>query len=596
MMFRFLLSPLFWLFLSHHQPSSCTASSLLSKEDYRVIGLGDIQPAFSSFHGSMFAGRIPTNHLDGKLMFWLYESSSEPASSSINKLTIWLNGGPGCSSFGGMLFENAPVTIPHYESGKLHSPTSPPFVPNEYSWTQQTHMLYVEQPAGTGFSSGPMPQNETDVANDFYGFLTNFYAIFPHLVDYDLHIFGESYAGMYVPSIARTIHLNNVVARTHQIPIKGIALGNGWIDATVQGPIVIDYAWWHGMIDLQTKEALHEQFQACLEKGIAGRPPFHKFNTPDECGTLEAVQAAAGNGVLPNLTGPNIYDVTTWDSYPFIFDPNGTFVQFFNSRKVQEMIHAPDQDWNLCLPGEGRRRRRLGEQEEEKMLDQDRPVSVVPYLAELLDDAKIRVLIYNGDRDMSCCSQGSELLLNQMKWSGHVDWKSAKRGVWLVNGEPAGYSRSTKNLEFVVVYNSGHLFPMNQPVTALDLVRRMVNGESFLDAELPTFDVSKSTLEALSIESSDAAGDESTNVPEQPIRIPQHDGRRHLGLLILISLVVGFAGGVFFTRHVEIQRRRHYTEVPDAANGFEVSTSQYPWRWWTSHHAYGGGGQRRSSS
>lgn len=153
MMFRFLLSPLFWLFLSHHQPSSCTASSLLSKEDYRVIGLGDIQPAFSSFHGSMFAGRIPTNHLDGKLMFWLYESSSEPASSSINKLTIWLNGGPGCSSFGGMLFENAPVTIPHYDSGKLHAPTSPPFVPNEYSWTQQTHMLYVEQPAGTGFSS-----------------------------------------------------------------------------------------------------------------------------------------------------------------------------------------------------------------------------------------------------------------------------------------------------------------------------------------------------------------------------------------------------------------------------------------------------------
>jgi carboxypeptidase C (cathepsin A) len=98
----------------------------------------------------MFAGRIPTNHFDGKLMFWLYESF-EP--SSINKLTIWLNGGPGCSSFGGMLLENAPVTIPHYESGKLHSPTSPHFIPNEYSWTQHTHMLYVEQPAGTGFSS-----------------------------------------------------------------------------------------------------------------------------------------------------------------------------------------------------------------------------------------------------------------------------------------------------------------------------------------------------------------------------------------------------------------------------------------------------------
>ena len=73
---------------------------------------------------------------------------------------------------------------------------------------------------------------------------------------------------------------------TNTIPIKGIALGNGWIDATVQGPMVIDYAWWHALIDLCTKEALQAQFQACWKHGIVGEAPFHSFNTPDECGTL----------------------------------------------------------------------------------------------------------------------------------------------------------------------------------------------------------------------------------------------------------------------------------------------------------------------
>lgn len=45
-------------------------------------------------------------------------------------------------------------------------------------------------------AQGPMPKNETHVANDFYGFLSNFYQIFPEMLSKDLYIFGESYAGM----------------------------------------------------------------------------------------------------------------------------------------------------------------------------------------------------------------------------------------------------------------------------------------------------------------------------------------------------------------------------------------------------------------
>jgi hypothetical protein len=45
------------------------------------------------------------------------------------------------------------------------------------------------------------------------------------------------------------------------------------------------------------------------------------------------------------------------------------------------------------------------------------PNSVVPQIAGLLD-AGYKVLVYNGDRDLSCCVQGTEQCLDGMQWSG----------------------------------------------------------------------------------------------------------------------------------------------------------------------------------
>ncbi len=55
------------------------------------------------------------------------------------------NGGPGCSSLEGLLQENGPFS---WSWG-----TAKP-VPNEFSWTNLSSVLWVEQPVGTGFSRG----------------------------------------------------------------------------------------------------------------------------------------------------------------------------------------------------------------------------------------------------------------------------------------------------------------------------------------------------------------------------------------------------------------------------------------------------------
>lgn len=100
----------------------------------------------------------------------------------------------------------------------------------------------------------------------------------------------------------------------NQINLEGIGLGNGWIEAETQGRAVIDFAWWHGMIDSTTKDSLHEVWKDCVARKHMP-PPFHDFTVPDECSIMNAVLEAAGKGAFPpeSFRSPNPYDVTTFD-------------------------------------------------------------------------------------------------------------------------------------------------------------------------------------------------------------------------------------------------------------------------------------------
>lgn len=462
---------------------SLTAEALPHRSQYLVEGLDLVQPAFAEFDGVMYAGLVPfhsKNDRRGNLMFWLFL----PHKPSItDTLVLWLNGGPGCSSFdAGVAFEHGPVKVPSHPAGYCCSSSDDPLETNKYAWTRATPMLYVEQPGGTGFSDGTEPQDEDDVAGDMHSFLVNFFTIFDDLHSKRFFLMGESYAGMFVPSIAHTIYLKNQEASTKKINLEGIGIGNAWMDARTQGSTVIDYAFWHGMIDVATRTFLYKEWDKCLTRGSVMTAPLHSFTTPDECGIMDAVLRASGKGLLPHRN-PNTYDVTTWDKYPVLTGEGTptTFEIFFNDERVKEALHAPlDVEWQGCIPGAGRRRHLL-------LLDDDRPVSVAPYLAQLMDDAQIRVFVYDGDRDMSTNSAGVEMVLNGMtEWSGHNDWQTQTRGLWLDDKhEMAGWSKELQRLSFLVVYNSGHLVPYNLPARSLQLLERFLTNTSFVDVEIP---------------------------------------------------------------------------------------------------------------
>ena len=185
-----------------------------------------------------WTGKLPSRHYSGffptttdgstdsMLHYWLTLSENNPAT---DPLVMWLQGGPGCSSIFGMLYENGQL---HF-SGETNNNTGiPQLVQNPYAWSKVANMLWLEQPVGVGFSYCVAVNCSCDYEDcgfdvDAYHFLVNFFAAYPELAKLDFHISGESYGGVYVPYIANAVLMGNAAGTNPTINLKGILIGNG---------------------------------------------------------------------------------------------------------------------------------------------------------------------------------------------------------------------------------------------------------------------------------------------------------------------------------------------------------------------------------
>lgn len=148
-------------------------------------------PAPPSF--DMYAGYVTVDATAGRnLFYWLVEAQTAPHTAP---LVLWMNGGPGCSSLFGFLTEHGPYRV--NDDGKTLSA-------NAYSWNRAANMLYLEAPAGVGFSyalDGNYTTGDDDVAANNYRFLLGFFEQYPEYQGRPFYIAGESYAGHYVPQV-----------------------------------------------------------------------------------------------------------------------------------------------------------------------------------------------------------------------------------------------------------------------------------------------------------------------------------------------------------------------------------------------------------
>nr|CAB3458834.1 unnamed protein product [Digitaria exilis] len=217
------------------------------KEDDFVSQLPG-QPSGVDF--AQYAGYVTVDATAGRALFYyLAESTGGAAASASRPLVLWLNGGPGCSSLGyGAMEELGPFRVKS-DGRTLYR--------NPYAWNEAANVLFLESPAGVGFSYsnttadyGRSGDNKT--ADDALLFLLNWMEKFPEYKGRDFYLAGESYAGHYVPQLAHVI-LRHAAATAGKgsspINLKGIM-------TDTKG--MYDFFWTHALMSDQAAEGINK--------------------------------------------------------------------------------------------------------------------------------------------------------------------------------------------------------------------------------------------------------------------------------------------------------------------------------------------------
>ncbi|KAL2897446.1 Serine carboxypeptidase-like 25 [Bienertia sinuspersici] len=160
-----------------------------------------------------------------------------------------------------------------------------------------SNLLFLETPAGVGFSYSNTSSNLLDsgdrrTAKDSLAFLVNWMNRYPRYKHRELYITGESYAGHYVPQLAREILAYNNANSKHPLNLKGIMVGNAVTDNYYDNLGTVTYWWSHAMISDKT---FHQLINTCN---------FHQQKNSEEC---ESLYSYAMDQEFGNIDQYNIY-------------------------------------------------------------------------------------------------------------------------------------------------------------------------------------------------------------------------------------------------------------------------------------------------
>ncbi|XAO25236.1 hypothetical protein I312_104051 [Cryptococcus bacillisporus CA1280] len=409
------------------------------------------------------------------LFFWFQESRQNP---DVDPLVLWLNGGPGCSSTTGLLFELGGCNI----RDKGENTTF-----NEYSWNSIANVLYLDQPIGVGYSYADEGEvnNSPAAAEDVYAFLVLFISKFREYNELDFHIAGESYAGTYIPNIASVVHKNNIaldLVPTPSIPkinLKSVMIGNGLTDPYAQFGSVPDWACnsTFAPYDDPSPECDSLRTRASRCQGLISG--CYKTNSRFTC-VPAALYCWSMFNELQDL-GLNMYDVRkTCDKSPekdgpLCYREMGWMETYLNKPDVKKELGAPEsvtfQSCNMQI-------------NQNFLLHGDGMHYAGGLLPDLVED-DIRVLVYAGQADMLVNYIGCASVLDNLQTGYLASYLAAP----VVNftspdGEVFGYTKSASkdgkgsgNVAFVAFHDAGHMVPHDDPEAALRMAGRWLKNE-----------------------------------------------------------------------------------------------------------------------
>ncbi|CAI9104370.1 OLC1v1003027C1 [Oldenlandia corymbosa var. corymbosa] len=430
-----------------------------------------------------YAGYVTVDPEAGRALFYYF---AESENSSSKPLVLWLNGGPGCSSLGAGAFkEIGPFRV--NSDGKT-------LWRNPHAWNTAANVIFLESPAGVGFSysntSTDYVTGDKQTAADSYTFLVNWWERFPEYKTRDFFITGESYAGHYVPQLAQLILKNNKITNQTVINLKGIAIGNAYIDLETQNRGLNDFSWSHGLIPDEIYQGIISNCNFSMATPSSEACKQYQEKATAAAGHINEYNIYAPLCSSPSQTPPSISE----------FDPcSDDYIEsYLNTPNVQQSLHA---NTTGGLPGPWGECSNFVHGNWE-----DEPDSVLDVIKELTTTG-ISVWIYSGDTDCNVPVTTTRYAITKMGFSVKTPWFP-----WYHQNEVGGYTVWYENFTFVTVRGSGHFVPSYQPARALTMFT------SFLEGKLPPSTKMTPTLASV------LAKEDFDNVEYSPVYTGSQDG------------------------------------------------------------------------
>ncbi|KAL7202059.1 hypothetical protein ACSBR1_033686 [Camellia fascicularis] len=209
--------------------------------------------------------RLP-HTVDARMFYFFFESRKSSKSAPV---VIWLTGGPGCSSELALFYENGPFHISNNLS----------LIWNDFGWDQESNLIFVDQPTGTGFSysfsANDTHHNEESISNDLYDFL-------------QLSLLG--------------VDKGNKANEGIFINLKGFAIGNGLTNPAIQFDAYADFALYMKLINQSEYSNVTDLVPPC-EQAIQACGNYRWVNLMQWSGQNNFTTAAADPFVVDGALG-----------------------------------------------------------------------------------------------------------------------------------------------------------------------------------------------------------------------------------------------------------------------------------------------------
>ncbi|GFZ13205.1 serine carboxypeptidase-like 25 [Actinidia rufa] len=302
-------------------------------------------------------------------------------------------------------------------------------------------------------------------------FLIQWMVRFPRYKTREVYLTGESYAGHYIPQLAKEIVTYNANSK-HPINLKGFMVGNAVTDNYYDNLGTVTYWWSHAMISDRTYRQL---INIC---------DFSQLKESNEC---ESLYSYAMDQEFGNIDQYNIYappcnnsdgrtNGCTRHTIRLPHRPHPIFRQmsgydpctekyaeiYYNRPDVQKAMHANTTKipykWTAC----------------NEVLNRnwnDTDVSILPIYRDLIA-AGLRIWVFSGDVDSVVPVTATRYSLAQLKLSTKIPWYP-----WYVKKQVGGWTEVYEGLTFATVRGAGHEVPLFKPRATLQLFRSFLSGQ-----------------------------------------------------------------------------------------------------------------------